>query len=323
VPVFVLVLIVAVGVVAVAAAVFWARRSHDDEHSVEGYHRQLHTLEVLRTHQPGSPAEGDGEAAAYPESALRVTPRPTVRLTEPGKAIVPPVPPPPVANPDKPVTFDDAGPVVSTPAPSSGKGWQDDKALHGIDHRPRRLAAPAAAVAAVTVLIVVLIVAGVHNSPPPHHHTSSTTTTHASAKAKAKVTTKARTTTGSHRHGRQDTTTTTTLADTAFVSLPKATSDYAANYTVKSSSYALAMSATSAACWVDATEKATGAVLFTGVINPGQTRTVTGSGEVSLVVGAPDYFTATLNGTAVSFPFGFLSPFTMDFKPTPHAGLSS
>jgi len=321
VPVFVLVLIVAVVVVAVAAAVLFARRSHDDEHSVEGYHRQLHTLEVLRTHQPGGPTEGENEATpAFPESALRVTPRPTVRLTEPGKAIVPPVPPPPVANPDKPVTFDDAGPVVSTPAPSSGKGWQDDKALHGIDHRPRRLAAPAAAVAAVTVLIVVLIVAGFHNNPAPPHHGRSTTTTHASAKAT--VTTKARTTTGSHHHARHSTTT-TTLADTAFVSLPKATSDYAANYTVQSSSYTLVMSATSAGCWVDATEKATGTVLFTGVINPGQTQTVTGSGEVSLVVGAPDYFTATLNGSAVSFPFGFLSPFTMDFKPSPHAGLSS
>ena len=40
--------IVAVVVVAVVAAALLLRRSQDDAHSVEHYHRQLHTLEEIR-----------------------------------------------------------------------------------------------------------------------------------------------------------------------------------------------------------------------------------------------------------------------------------
>lgn len=300
-----LILIVAAIAVALVGLAVWTRRTHDDEHSVEGYHRQLHTLEVLRRHTEGQSEEAK---AALPESAFRVTPTPTVRLTEPGKPIVPPVPPPPVANPDKPITFDDAGTVVSTPILSGGSAsaWHDDKAMHGIDHRPRRLAAPAAAVAGVTVLIVILVITGFHNNPPPHHHGTTTT----AAQAKSTPTTKAPA--AHHRTGRRATTTTTVPP---FVSLPRATSAHAANYTVQQTSYTLAMSATSSSCWVDATNATSGAVLYTGVINSGQTQTVTADGPVSIVVGAPNVFTANVNGTAVSFPFGFMAPFTMHLLP--------
>ena len=41
-------LIAVVVVLGVLAAVLMARRTHDDEHSVEHYHRQLHTLEEIR-----------------------------------------------------------------------------------------------------------------------------------------------------------------------------------------------------------------------------------------------------------------------------------
>ena len=45
--------IVAVVVVAlVAVAAVFLRRSQDDAHSVEHYHRQLHTLEEIRSHPP-------------------------------------------------------------------------------------------------------------------------------------------------------------------------------------------------------------------------------------------------------------------------------
>ncbi|HEY1826789.1 MAG TPA: DUF4115 domain-containing protein [Acidimicrobiales bacterium] len=304
-------LVVAVVVVAVAAVVAARRRSRDDEHSVSDYHRQLHTLEVLRHPSEGG-KEGE-EGAAFPDTAFRVTSSSstTVRLTEPGKPVVPPVPPPPVADPSKPVTFDDAGPVISTPAAGHGTPWLDDKAMHGINHRPRRLAAPALAVVVVSAVIVVLLVTGSHAPKPSHQATGSshtTTTTHhvTTTSATHRVTTRGRTTPPRH-HG---STTTTTIP---VVSLPHAGSAHTAVYAVKPSSYSLAMSATTAECWVDATEAGSGTVLYTGVLAPGQTETVQATGGVSVVVGAPNSFAANINGTSVSFPFGYQAPFTMQF----------
>ena len=86
------VVVVVLGLIAVALV---RRRSHDDDHSVEHYHRSLHTLEEIRTHPPPGQENGNGEAT-FPASAFRVSGSTTVRLTEPGKTVVPPVPPPPV-----------------------------------------------------------------------------------------------------------------------------------------------------------------------------------------------------------------------------------
>ena len=65
----------------VVAAVLLLRRSHDDVHSVEHYHRQLHTLEEIRTHTPGDRPNGSA-GEAFPASAFRVSGSSTVRLTE-------------------------------------------------------------------------------------------------------------------------------------------------------------------------------------------------------------------------------------------------
>ena len=102
-------------VIGAVAAVIFRRRSHDDVHSVEGYHRQLHTLEEIRAHTPAAGRENGNGDAPFPASAFRVAGSSSVRLTEPGKAVVPPVPPPPVPNPAEPVTFDDAGPSRCRP----------------------------------------------------------------------------------------------------------------------------------------------------------------------------------------------------------------
>src|SRR5580692_1234666 len=89
-------------VVAVVATALLMRRSQDDVHSVEHYHRQLHTLEEIRGHTGGDHANGSngadkadksaiadgvdkGDKAAgdaYPASAVRVSGSSTVRLTE-------------------------------------------------------------------------------------------------------------------------------------------------------------------------------------------------------------------------------------------------
>ena len=106
---------------------------------------------------------------------MRVAGSTAVRLTEPGHTVVPPVPPPPVANAEEAVTFDDAGP---DPAPGSFMTGNGDRAMHSINHRPRRLGGPLAAVGAVAVLVIVLIVTGLHASTPSHRrgHAPSTAT---------------------------------------------------------------------------------------------------------------------------------------------------
>ena len=45
-------------VVGLAAGMLARRRTHDDVHSVEHYHRQLHTLEEMRTHLPSGSSGG-------------------------------------------------------------------------------------------------------------------------------------------------------------------------------------------------------------------------------------------------------------------------
>ncbi len=87
-------------VVGVIAAVIVRQHSHDDVHSVEHYHQQLHTLEEMRTHPSPSRGDGNGEAA-YPASTFRVSGSSAVRLTESGHTLVPPVPPPAVSEPDR------------------------------------------------------------------------------------------------------------------------------------------------------------------------------------------------------------------------------
>jgi hypothetical protein len=306
-------ILAAVVVVGVIAAAVFRNRSRDDVHSVEHYHRQLHTLEELRAHPaPGSEAEGEsGEGnAAYPASAFRVSGSSTVRLTEPGHTIVPPAPPPPVKSSGEPVLFVDSHVTHDTSGDSSKSTFMsgdDDKAMHFINHRPKRIGA-LVAFAAVVLLIVVLIVAGMHsNSPAPKHPTSGTVTTtptHSHPHSGAAGAN------GHHNH-KKSASTTTTIAPV--VSAPAPTSPNAANYQVGVPSYSLALSATSGDCWVSATSDSNGAVLFTGILNAGQSHTISATGPVTVVAGAPAVFAATVNGVAVQLPFGFQAPFTLKF----------
>jgi hypothetical protein len=299
-------IVAAVVVVGVVAAAVWRTRSHDEAHSVEHYHRQLHTLEEIVAH----PVVGNGEGPE-PEVSTDAPPRPaavgssTVRLTDRDRPPPPPPPPPPLSKPGERVTFDDAA-QVALPVPSRRT---EDRAMHSIDHRPRRIAAPAAAIAAVTVLIVVLVVAGAHSPPAPTHHVgtaaSTPTTTATTARTHAH--------TPAHHHHSSTATTTTTLAT---VSSPSATSVHSADYTVASSNYSLAVAATSGNCWVDVTNAATGSVLFTSTLLPGQSHTISATGPVNVVAGAPFEFSATVDGSAVSLPFGFQAPFTLRFVPS-------
>ncbi len=300
-------ILAALVVVGLVAAAVIRRRGQDDVHSVEHYHQRLHTLEEISSHPTVAGAGGEENGhddAAYPARAFKVAGSSTVRLTDPGHTIVPPVPPPPVPNPSEPVQFDDAPADASKPNFLIGA---DDRAMHSIDRRPRRLGGPLAAVAAVVVLIVVLIVTGLHSNMPPKHPKSSgtaTTVTTTSARAHPRS--------GAATKGHTKTTTTTTPPA---VSAPTATSQNGATYQVADASYSLALSAKTGECWISATDSNNGTVLFTGVLTSGQSHTISASGPVTVVAGAPAAFAATVNGVPVQLPFGFQAPFTLKFEP--------
>jgi hypothetical protein len=289
-------IVVIVAVVLVAGALLYALgrwRSHDDAHSVEHYHRQLHTLEEMRAHPPED-SNGRSEAT-YPASTFKVSSN--VRLTDPGRPISPPPVPPPVPLGEEPVRFEDSS---VEPLPSASAVRRQERDMEAINHRPRRLAAPLAAVAVVGVLIAVLVVAGTHKSTP-RHGTASTTTTAPGH---------------SHSTGHQTTSTTAATTTTAppAVSAPQSTSTQAATYKVAAASYSLNLAATAGECWVQATTSG-GAVLFSNVLTAGQSHTVAATGAVTVVAGAPGSFAATVNGAAVALPPGAQAPFTLSFVP--------
>jgi hypothetical protein len=337
-------------VVAVVATALLMRRSQDDVHSVEHYHRQLHTLEEIRSHPSGGLVPDAGEAGEAPgvegngadreasgATAFRASGSRTVRLTDLETPIVPPAPPPAVPNPADPVKFDDTGVPAAPGGGGEGEGQVEgplevpstsfmrdggDKAMHSIDHRPRRLGAPLAAIGVVTVLIVVLIVTGLHSdTKPPHHGSSSTATTttvHNSTTVPAHGSGRGAGGTGGSGHRAGTTTTTTSTAPPAVSGATTAT-PHAATYDVAAASYSLSLAASSGECWVEAENPATGTVLFSGTLFSGQSHIVSASGPVVVIAGAPGAFAATVNGVPVTLPPGYQAPFTLTFQ-TPGAG---
>jgi hypothetical protein len=298
-------IVAAVVVVAVGAVALLTRRvAHDDVHSVEGYHRSLHTLESINAHPMISGSDdlpGQGAHAAYPESAVRVASRSIGRPAGlPGS--VPPVPIPPLADPDGPMTFDDAeeAPPLSPPAPP--RPVRRDKAIISINHRPRRLAAPATAVAVVLVLIIVLLLTGSHSVPPGGGHSDGKNSRHNGSTAPNPPKKKA--------------TTTTSTPPPPAVSSPQAATTQSATYDVAATTFTVALTATSGACWVDATSSTTGTTLFSGTLAAGAQHSFSATGPVTLIVGAPTVLHATVDGDAVVLPTGFQTPFTMSFVTT-------
>jgi uncharacterized protein DUF4115 len=334
--------IVAVVIVSLVGALLLRRRSRDDDHSVEGYHRQIHTLETMSEHPAGSAgvagaarssgASGSSGALglsgstgkvagpvtkhAYPESAVRLTDSTTVRPVEgPPDTVPPPVVPPSIPTPAgrgpaPGVAFDDTGARTGTKTGAKagakagevepGPTWHEDPAIGTMNHRPRQLAAPAAAVAAVLVLVVILVALGSHGTPPKHHHTVSS----------------------GHRKtdpgGTSTDRTTTTSAALPIVSAPIVTTASEVSYEVSKSQFTLVLSATTGECWVSVTGP-TGTNIFTGLMATGERQTVSATGLVSVEVGAPLSFAATVNGTKVALPATYQSPLTLHFTPAASA----
>jgi Domain of unknown function (DUF4115) len=284
------VIIIVVVVSSLVGVVLLRRRSHDDVHTIEGYHRVAHTLEVINEHPQG--AEKTAESAAptkhaYPESAVRLTDAATVRLTHPAPTDVPPIAPPEVTERVGAITFDDA----LAPAKGETALKPDDPAIGFMNHRPRRLLAPGLAVVGVLALVSVLLIYGAHSTAPPRHHRAVVSTTSTAPRP-----------------------TTTTTAPLPVVSPPQVTSSTDATYAVGKSTFTLVLSATSSDCWISVTGPA-GANVFTGVLNAGQQQTVPATGLVSVEIGAPGAFAATVNGAAVTLPTTYQTPLTLHFTP--------
>jgi hypothetical protein len=300
--------IVAAALVAVGAVALLTRRvAHDDVHSVEGYHRSLHTLETINAHPTisvGQELSAQGAKPAYPESAVRVASPSTLRVAG-RRGSVPPVPTPPLADPEAPMTFDDAAQPPPPPAPPPPV--HRDKAMTSINHRPRRLAAPATAVAVVVVLIVVLLLTGSHKVPPVRTHSPNRNSGHHSSGA-----TKA----PKESTRKKEATSTTSTPPPPAVSSAQAATPQSATYDVASSTFTVTLTATSGACWVDATSTATGAELYSGTVSAGSQHAFSATGPVTLIVGAPTVLSTSVDGGAVVLPAGFQTPFTMSFVPS-------
>jgi hypothetical protein len=56
-----------------------------------------------------------------------------------------------------------------------------------------------------------------------------------------------------------------------------------------------------------------GTTYFEGTLDPGEQHALDASSPLTVVVGAPTAFAASVNGTAVALPPGFQTPFTMSF----------
>jgi hypothetical protein len=72
--------------------------------------------------------------------------------------------------------------------------------------------------------------------------------------------------------------------------------------------------AASGSCWILASDSATGAVLWEGTLQAGQTRQIPVAGGLFLRLGAAYNITVSLNGEPVVLPTGHNSPFDVTFQ---------
>jgi cytoskeletal protein RodZ len=209
-------------------------------------------------------------------------------------------------NPNPSQTDDEAEAAVEPEQVSffgeSKRSWHRVRQV--IDASNRQLGAPIAAIGAAALLIVVLVLTGLHSANAPHHTQTSATAlgkpvhrNHGSPRPS-----------GSTRSTAPSTTTTTAPV----VSAPNVSTNSSATYQVASGNFTLALSASHGQCWIRATD-ASGNVLFNGTLSEGQSQSVSASGPVTIVAGAPSVFTATVNGSPVSLPAGALAPLTLKF----------
>jgi type II secretory pathway pseudopilin PulG len=157
------------------------------------------------------------------------------------------------------------------------------------------------------MLVAILIVVGVvvvlqknHHTTAPTVHTNTPTTTH-----QTKTTTQ--------------TTTPTTSPPSSTVpqtlqAEPASVTPQGATYAAPNVPYSVDLSS-SGACWVYATLESTGAVVWTGVLEAGQSQTLSASGQMDIKFGHANSVAVTMNGIPVAYPSPYNAVFMMQFVP--------
>jgi len=344
-------IVAAVVIAGVVVGVLLRQRSHDDAHSVEHYHRKLHTLEEMRAHPAGvglregavagsssategGVANGNGSAAGDEHSnsancsgTAGVVEAPAEReAAGAGGAGAYPASALRVSG-SPAVRLTDAVHAPAPPAPpppvaslskperfdDEGPGSMPGTFMSGNDRAMDSINhRPRRFGGPLAAIAAVAVLVVV--LIVTGMHTTAPTSSHSRPRAGTHTSPPAShpSVTSTTVPARQAPVTSTTVPPV--VSAPSGSSASGATYTVSSANYALALSATSGPCWIQVTDTSTGAVLFSTTLYGGQSHTVTAAGPVTVVAGAPSAFSATVNGTPVTLPASYQAPFTLTFQ---------
>jgi hypothetical protein len=305
--VFVVAAIVVVG--AVVARVTW-RRPADERHSIQSHQQTLATLRSMadrRADGPRDRADGPGPDARSGAAVRPTRPRSGpvhAASTRPG-SVRAPVSRPSAGNGHHELVFTDEAPAAPSPGSNDrgpaqvlglGRALPRSGLIRGGGSRGRRSRQGGVRVVAAGVVLVAVVVGVAVALAPSHHDGAAPPTTH-----------------------QPKTTTRVTRPPTTVPPPPElratTASSTTADYAVPSADYTVSLQATGL-CWVEATEVATGNVVWTGTLASGQSRSVPATGNLFLRLGAADDVTVAVNGEPVVLPAGFHSPFNMSFAST-------
>jgi hypothetical protein len=87
-----------------------------------------------------------------------------------------------------------------------------------------------------------------------------------------------------------------------------------ASYSAPNVPYTVILTSTGA-CWVYASLQPAGTLLWTGVLEAGQTQTLNATGQLDVKFGHANSVSVTMNGTPVEYPSQYRAVFAMQFLP--------
>ena len=200
----------------------------------------------------------------------------------------------------------------SDPAPIFRSDRARRQALSSMNHRPRRWVL-ATGVVVVLVVFGALAYVGSHRNSNHPTKKSTSPSTHASAAVN---------TTSSHPRATTATTKpkakskskppTATTAPPQIAALTS--TDTTATYPAPASTYQVTVTASTQPCWIQLTSADSGATLWSGTIETGDSQIIQASGTTSLDLGALGSV-VTVNGVPVVFPTPLVVPFEATFSP--------
>ena len=209
------------------------------------------------------------------------------------------------------IVFEEDDTIVEPADPGSTRSFSPVRATRSSRRALQRSSRPPSRVPVVlgVLLVVVVIAVGVavavgvgshhHNASPPSSVTTRTTTSQAK----------------SHPKTTADSTVTSTTAPRVVSPVAATVTTQAAGYAAPDSSYTVTLTS-SGACWVYAKLASTGAVVWTGILESGQSQALDVTGQLDVELGHANTLSATLNGVPVEYPPHYQAVFTMSFVPS-------